>query len=73
MAVLRMSRETEYALVTALNDIALVKEDMARMINIELIINGALADRMPCDGMLVATPTGFYCILFVCGRADSVP
>ena len=44
--------------VTALNDIALVKEDMARMINIELIINGALADRMPCDGMLVATPTG---------------
>lgn len=44
--------------VTALNDIALVKEDMARMINIELIINGALADRMPCDGMLIATPTG---------------
>ncbi len=44
--------------VTALNDIALVKEDMARMINIELIINGALADSMPCDGMLVATPTG---------------
>lgn len=44
--------------VTALNDIALVKEDMARMVNIELIINGALADRMPCDGMLIATPTG---------------
>ncbi len=44
--------------VTALNDIALVKKDMARMINIELIINGALADKMPCDGMLIATPTG---------------
>jgi len=44
--------------VTALNDVALVKKDMARMINIELIINGALADKMPCDGMLIATPTG---------------
>lgn len=44
--------------VTALNDIAVVKKDMARMINIELIINGAVADKMPCDGMLVATPTG---------------
>ncbi len=44
--------------VTALNDIALVKKDVARMINIKLIINGALADEMPCDGMLIATPTG---------------
>jgi len=43
---------------TALNEIAVVKKDTARMINIELIINGALADKMPCDGMLISTPTG---------------
>ncbi len=42
----------------ALNDVAVTKKDMARMINIELIINGKTADKVPCDGMLVSTPTG---------------
>ncbi|MDD5016476.1 MAG: NAD(+)/NADH kinase [Eubacteriales bacterium] len=44
--------------VDALNDAAVLKKDMSRMINIELIINGAAADNVPCDGMLASTPTG---------------
>lgn len=44
--------------VEALNDIAVLKKDMSRMINLELIIGGALADRVDCDGILVSTPTG---------------
>jgi NAD+ kinase len=42
----------------ALNDVVVLKKDVSRMINVELSINGALADRVSCDGMLVATPTG---------------
>ena len=42
----------------ALNDVSVLKKDMARTICIELSINGAVADRVHCDGMLVATPTG---------------
>jgi len=42
----------------ALNEIAVVKKDTARMIHIELRINGAVADQMPCDGVLISTPTG---------------
>lgn len=42
----------------ALNEIAVVKKDTGRMIDIELVINGELADKMPCDGMLISTPTG---------------
>jgi len=44
--------------VEALNDVAVLKKDMSRMINLELSIGGALADRVACDGMLVSTPTG---------------
>lgn len=44
--------------VNALNDIAVVKKDIARTICIELKINGVTADDMQCDGMLVSTPTG---------------
>ncbi len=44
--------------VEALNDVAVLKKDMSRMINLELFIGGALADRVACDGMLVSTPTG---------------
>lgn len=42
----------------ALNDVAVLKKDMSRMVNLELFIGGALADRVACDGMLVSTPTG---------------
>lgn len=42
----------------ALNDIAVLKKDIARTIDIELIINGDVADSVQCDGMLVSTPTG---------------
>ena len=42
----------------ALNEAAVLKKDVSRMICIELNINGAVADKVYCDGMLVATPTG---------------
>jgi NAD+ kinase len=42
----------------ALNDIAVLKKDIARTIDVELIINGDVADSIQCDGMLVSTPTG---------------
>ncbi len=42
----------------ALNDVVVLKKDVSRMIGIELSINGAVADRVSCDGMIVATPTG---------------
>jgi NAD+ kinase len=42
----------------ALNDAVLLKKDVSHMIGIELRINGAVADKVACDGMLVATPTG---------------
>jgi NAD+ kinase len=44
--------------VEALNDIAILKKDMSRMVRLELHIGGVLADRVDCDGMLVSTPTG---------------
>lgn len=42
----------------ALNEVVVQKKDMARIINIELVVNGAVADKLPCDGMLISTPTG---------------
>jgi len=42
----------------ALNDVAVMKRDISRTVHIELYINGALADNVSCDGMLVSTPTG---------------
>ncbi len=44
--------------VEALNDVAVLKKDVSRMISLELSIGGALADHVACDGMLVSTPTG---------------
>ncbi len=44
--------------VEALNDIAVLKKDLSRMVSLELHIGGALADCVDCDGMLVSTPTG---------------
>ncbi len=42
----------------ALNDAAVMKHDVSRTIHVELFVNGALADSVACDGMLVSTPTG---------------
>lgn len=42
----------------ALNDAVVMKRDVSRTVHIELYINGALADSLSCDGMLIATPTG---------------
>ncbi len=44
--------------IDALNDTAVLKKDIARTICIELLINGTIADKINCDGMLISTPTG---------------
>lgn len=44
--------------IEALNDIAVLKKDIARTIDVEISINGAVADNVSCDGMLVSSPTG---------------
>lgn len=53
----KAGNETAYEM-HALNDIAVLKRDIARTIDIELSINGSVVDNVPCDGMLVSTPTG---------------
>ncbi|MGI5849120.1 MAG: NAD(+)/NADH kinase [Christensenellales bacterium] len=52
------SRKKQVFQVNALNDIAVLKKDIARTINIKLSINGAIASSVDCDGMLISTPTG---------------
>lgn len=55
-AVRESDRDIHFA--KALNEIAVLKKDMSRMISVELFIDGTLADKVACDGMLVSTPTG---------------
>lgn len=50
--------DKELCRVEALNDIAVVKKDIARTIFIKIAVNGAIIDKYNCDGMLVSTPTG---------------
>lgn len=44
--------------IEALNDIAVMKKDLARTIFVRIAVNGAVIDKFNCDGMLVSTPTG---------------
>ncbi len=44
--------------INALNEIAVLKKEIARTINVEICVNGSVADDVQCDGMLVSTPTG---------------
>lgn len=44
--------------IEALNDIAIIKKDISRTIDIEVSVNGAVADNVSCDGVLVSSPTG---------------
>ncbi len=44
--------------IEALNDVAVLKRDISRTIDVEISINGAVADNVSCDGMLVSSPTG---------------
>ncbi len=53
-----MENDEQIFCVQALNDASILKKDPARMISIRLIIEGAIADDVACDGILVATPTG---------------
>lgn len=42
----------------ALNDFTIFKNNVARLTEIEVAINGQIADRYRCDGVVIATPTG---------------
>ena len=42
----------------ALNDFVLFKGDPARLTEIEVSVNGQVADRYTCDGVVIATATG---------------
>jgi len=42
----------------ALNDIVVFKGDPGRLTEIEVSVNGQVADRYPCDGVVIATATG---------------
>lgn len=42
----------------ALNDIVVFKGDPGRLTEIEVSVNGQMADRYPCDGVVIATATG---------------
>ncbi len=42
----------------ALNEVAVLKDDTASMINIDTEINGRKLARYPADGLLISTPTG---------------
>jgi NAD+ kinase len=42
----------------ALNDIAIAKSSFARMIHLNVFINGEFVNHYPADGLLVSSPTG---------------
>jgi len=42
----------------ALNDFTISKNNVARLTEIEVAINGQVVDRYRCDGVVIATPTG---------------
>ncbi len=43
---------------TVLNEVAITRSGVSRMINLAVYVNGALLDEVTGDGMLIATPTG---------------
>lgn len=53
-----MKKQDVVFFTKALNDAAVLKKDLSRMISLQLYIGGVLADELSCDGMLVSTPTG---------------
>jgi len=42
----------------ALNEVAILKQSMSRMISIETLVNGELLTTYHADGLIIATPTG---------------
>ncbi len=42
----------------AMNDVLLMKETHSRMIHVSVHADGVLLGEVPCDGMIVSTPTG---------------
>lgn len=42
----------------ALNDAVISKKNLSRLIDIELFVNGQLADEFDGDGIIISTPTG---------------
>ncbi len=42
----------------ALNEAVVSQKNIQRIVNLELYINGVMADSMACDGVIISTPTG---------------
>ncbi|MEN9917731.1 MAG: hypothetical protein RL662_167 [Bacteroidota bacterium] len=57
----------------ALNDIAVLKQDLASMITITMYINGELLSTYEADGLIVATPTGSTAYSMSVGGAILAP
>jgi NAD+ kinase len=51
----------------ALNDVLLIKEVHSRLIHIEVMLDGMVMGNVPCDGMIVSTPTGATAYNFSAG------
>ena len=67
---LQCDNETLMQAPYALNEIAVLKHDSSSMISIHTSINGAHLATYQADGLIVATPTGFYCLFAKCRRTD---
>ncbi|MEM7244311.1 MAG: NAD(+)/NADH kinase [Acidobacteriota bacterium] len=48
----------EMITVPALNDVVVTKAALARMLELELRIDGSFVTRYRCDGLIISTPTG---------------
>ncbi len=42
----------------ALNEVAVSRKDVLRIINVQVCVNGYPAEKLNCDGVIVSTPTG---------------
>ena len=69
--VLRGGRETDR--VVALNEIAVTRRNVARMIHVHAYVRGELLNEYHADGLIVATPTGSTAYSMSAGGPVVVP
>jgi NAD+ kinase len=58
LKVIPPERLKDFKPCVAMNDIMMLKETYSRLIHIEVLVDGHLLGEIPCDGMVVSTPTG---------------
>ncbi|MCI6914734.1 MAG: NAD(+)/NADH kinase [Lachnospiraceae bacterium] len=51
-------KRQEVAVINALNDIVLAREDALQLISVKISLNGSYFDTTEADGILISTPTG---------------